>query len=370
MFKSFKIVNVTIDEMNEHLKYCYKFRKIIIGKGKPANVPFGLNAYIHNSPTNFELSYKRGKHACTYKCRKDQKEAEVCGTTGMNAYRTLQRYLKTIKYNDDSSVKAIVGWNEQDKKFYAATSPYTYENPKYNRTRTENCICYDLNSSYGNALTHAPLPSQKHPIMYYHKLKKGEIGFKIINGRLKTIYEEGKTCSIAFKLMSDEERKPIVKFVNKYYELKKKAAKGSKEKLTAKQMLNYSIGYMQKTNPFIRTAVIDYANKFITDLKEKYEDYILYSNTDSLVSTVKIKECEENLGVECGQWKIEHEGSFAYIDSCYQWNLETPSWKHIPKSAFKETYDLLKDPAPALDAGNIVKFDAERGQLIYDKNNI
>ena len=115
---------------------------------------------------------------------------------------------------------------------------------------------------------------------------------------------------------------------------------------------------MQKTNPFIRAKIIYEANKMISDL---IDENTLYCNTDSIVSLTERKDIK--LGNNIGQFKIEHQGDFAYIGFNYQWNRDVPSYRSIQKSAFKEGYDMLKDPLPARGSGNIVTYNENTYRL-------
>ena len=134
---------------------------------------------------------------------------------------------------------------------------------------------------------------------------------------------------------------PFKKFVNRWYE-EKKNAKTKQQKAKAKGMLNYSVGYLQRVNPFLRSTIIYYANKMIKDL---VDENTLYCNTDSLVSLVPRNDL--NIGTNIGEFKVEHEGQFAFRGFNYQWD-NSVSYRGIPKSWFKPGFDILVDNIPQI----------------------
>lgn len=353
MFSKQRKKALTIKEMNDLLNYCYKYRYIINGP-KPKGEPFKLYAYVEDKETLFSLSVKIGTKACTYVCRKDKDEV-MFGATGMEAFSILSRYYKIKDFRDDEMCKKLLAYDDEENgsgsnKFLVSASPLMYKNEKYEGTRNK-AIGYDLNSSYSNAML-KPIPDTSVP---YHSgiVKAGEIGFKEDeNGHLVPVFENHFSYFI-FPLMDS----PFTKFVNNWYK-KKKNAKDPADKKKAKDVLNFCIGYMQKTNPFIRAKIIYEANKMISDL---IDENTLYCNTDSIVSLTERKDIK--LGNNIGQFKIEHQGDFAYIGFNYQWNRDVPSYRSIQKSAFKKGYDMLKDPLPARGSGNIVKYNENTYRL-------
>lgn len=357
MFRKKKIEYINIKEMNEHLAYCRKYR-YIVNRAKTESETFANKAFVVDKMVKFELSYRVGTQACTYICRKDN-EQDVLGASGLEAYTTAQKYYKAKDFRDDKIVCKYLGWDDTEGKFLSSAKPFTYYNPKYNRTR-HKCIGYDLNSSYSNAML-GQLPDTNVP---YHSgiVKDGEVGFNDVEGELIPVFK-GHYSMFIFPLMDS----PYQRFVNNWYSKKKKysellkqvEAKKDKEaiekykrlKAKAKDTLNFCIGYMQRTNPFLRAIIIWRANKIIKDLMN---DDVVFCNTDSLVC-LDVRD-DINIGDDIGQFKIEHKGDFAYIDFSYQWNKDKPHWKHIPQSAFPDDYDILSDPTPACTAGNIVKY--------------
>ena len=129
--------------------------------------------------------------------------------------------------------------------------------------------------------------------------------------------------------------------------------------------MNLAVGYLQRVNPILRTFVLSYANERI---KSFVDENTLYSNTDSIVSLVQRPDIEEHLSNEIGDWKLEHQGDFAFKGFCYQWNYNAPSYRGISKAWFKPEYDILKDELPK--HGNKYYFNKDTVQIeaINEKN--
>lgn len=353
-FSRKKIVYVNIDTMQEHLDYCYNYKKIIIGK-KPEGTTFKMNAYVEDGMVNFQLTYKRGSQVTTYICRKDGEDQNQW-TDGGEAYRILSMYYDVPDLRENEQLKKDLDYNEDDKKFEVSASALMYKNDKYENTNIEYAIGYDLNSSYSYAML-KPMPNTSVRPKIWCLAKKGFIGFneKVITEhgctkRELVVVQEGKMAHWMFPIMES----PFEKFVKHWYN-KKKNAKTKEEKGKAKGILNYSVGYLQKVNPFLRATILYYANQ---EIKKLMDDNTLYCNTDSIVSLVKK---DLKVGSEIGEFKIEHEGRFAFVGFNYQWNYDKPSYRRVPKTWFKEGWDILKDPIP--NGGNVVRFNRETYKL-------
>lgn len=319
---------VDAETMNKHLKYCYKY-KDVVERTKTPSESFSNKAFIENSLVYFKLTYRKGSRACTYIMRKDGKEEEQ-KIDGGEAFRILSKYYKVPRFED----RNILGMS---------ASPFTYFNPKYNHKRTK-AIGYDLNSAYSFAML-KDMPDTSVP---YHAgfIKEGEIGFiempKYNSPDEVMLVPKFSGYSLyIFPLIES----PFKKFVEVWY--KKKLNPATKAK--AKNVLNYAVGYLQKVNPFLRATVIGYCNSLIKSLMDSNT---LYCNTDSIVSAVPREDFK--IGKNLGEWKIEHEGDFAFTDYSYQWNTDLPAYKHIPKSWFKPGWDILVDEIP--HCGNKYKY--------------
>lgn len=320
---------ISWQEMNKHLEYC-KNNRIIVNHAKPDRETFGIRAYVEDKQVVFKLSYRLGSKPCTYICRKDVDKSSQ-HIDGVDAYAILQRYYKVPDFRNDETICKQLGFMPESNKFYSSAKPLLYKNDKYDGTRNK-AIGYDLNSSYSYAMLQ-DMPDTSKP---YHSgyVKEGEIGFRDDEGELKPIFK-GYSLWI-FPLM----KSPFKRFVDHWYKEK------TKKNIKAKEVLNYPVGYMQKTNPFLRSTIIYYANNIIRNL---IDENTLYCNTDSIVS---LKSMELSVGKELGQFKVEHEGEFAFVGFNYQWNYDAPSYRHVPKTWFKQGFDLLKDSLPTV--GNIV----------------
>lgn len=336
MFGRKRQAYVTASEMNEHLAYCYKYREII-EREKEKGETFANKAFLENKTVYFKLTYRKGTQACTYILRKDGAEEDQA-IDGGEAYRILSQYYKVPKFKDEQILSMTAG-------------PYTYSNPKYSGTRVK-AIGYDMNSAYANAM----LKDMPDTSVDYHAgfIKEGEIGFIEVPkdddpDQMRLIPKFSGYSLWIFPLM----KSPFTEFVNHWYSVKQEATRKNDKKLKtkAKNVLNFSVGSIRRSNPFLYATILGYAKKQITDLMD--ENTVL-CNTDSIVSLVERPDLE--LGDELGKWKIEHPyGDFAYIGSSYQWGKDKPSWKHVPKAWFKDGFDILVDELPA--TGNKYKYE-------------
>ena len=322
-----KFIGVSLDEINEALEYCKKYRRIVYG-AKPDGEPAGLKAWIEDKEVEFCLTYRRGSKVATYVFRKDGEEFSP--RSGIEAFRILNKYYKVPHAKFPTTGKQ-----------YSA-SGYLYFNKYYNNARHKNCYGYDINSAYPAAMC-KDMPDTTVEPKIAKRLEEGEIGFTT---DYKITTEVGKFCIYVYPRI----KSPFVKFATTRYN-KKKKAQTRETKQYAKAILNCAIGYLQRVNPVLRTAILSYANQYIQSM---VDENTLYCNTDSIVSRKRRDDIEEFLGEGLGEWKIEHEGSFAYKNFTCQWNLDLPTYRGIPKSWFKEGWDVLKDTVP--DNKNIYEF--------------
>lgn len=190
-----------------------------------------------------------------------------------------------------------------------------YANPKYMNKELHNCVCYDRNKAYLATCINLELP------LYYlgalfRAPKKNEIGFNF-NGI--PIYGPSKTtCKYIFQ-------KGILEGLNKwaYYNIDRlNNASTPEEKKSIKAEINIAIGNLgnkdrvSSNNKAIRNTIVYTMNQYIEKLKD---ENTLFSNTDSIVSLVPRKDIK--ISDKVGDFKIEHEGDFIYINSTkYQWN--------------------------------------------------
>lgn len=299
------------DEFKKHLDFCNKER--IIFEEEPEKIGETF-AWLNISKTKIELTYSINNKPCTYILYRDERN-NYHTITGLDAYRILSQYYKIPKIKLETFSAIPLLWYN---KKYSGTRNYAYG--------------YDLNSAYAASMCETMPDTSVEPIMF-EIVKKGYIGFDCEGNCL----EEGELAEYQFP----EIESPFKKFVNNYYNKKKKAI-DLDEKQKFKDVLNFSVGYMQLKNPFLRARIIFLCNKKIESL---IDENTLLCNTDSLVSLTRRKDIEEKLGNELGEWKLEHEGQFAYKGLNYQWNSNV-CYRGVPKSWFKENFDILIDELP------------------------
>ena len=346
-----RIVNLNEKEFNLKLKFVKKYCKVWYNK--PVSHPVAMNAFIEEGVSKIKLTFLdpfNKRRVTTYVFDKSCSALQH-QTTGLNAWTTLQRYAKIPH----------VATKEEAAEYFPAVSGILYYNPEHNGTR-QHAVGYDMNSAFSwGMLQDMPKDTEKGPINFnkktgeYNERRVGpdEIGFGP-NGELR---ETNGLARYIFK----KEKSPFNRFVDVWY-ARKKNAKNPIEKTKAKDMLVMCIGFMQRHNFWIRTAIIGYCNKLITHLIRKYRSEILLSNTDSIISTCRIPELDRNIGKNIGQWKLEHEGEFAYKNLNYQWDLNKPTYRGTSKSWFKDGWDILKDARPT--DGNFFDFDFKNMKLV------
>lgn len=355
MFRSKNIEYISIEEMNKHLEFVQNYYTIHYGP-KQDKEPFMCRAFIEDNKIAFKLTYKAGYHVRTYITYKDSQERDQT-INGMISYRTLQHYYKVPDFSENEKVKNDLGWDEQRNKFIEHATPILYYNKDYQLEYNENCIGYDINSSYSAAMLKKMPDTSKEPRSGF--IGKNEIGFYLDrNNNYKAIFE-GYSDYI-FPLMDS----PFTEFINKWYGIKCNP-KDKHEKAKAKQMLNFCVGYMQKKNPFLRSAIVTYANNTILNL---IDENTLYCNTDSIVS--KKERSDIPLGNDLGKFKVEHKGTFKYKEFNYQWNDDKPTWRGISKAWFKDGFDLVKDFMNTPKNGNDYRYEKTKIRLIENTTGV
>lgn len=327
---------IGLEETNYILNYI-RDRYNVIFRPKTEDELFGRNAFIYQTVTELFISYRGDKIPCQYVFNLSSDEITKNKTiTGLAAYQMLRQKAKIEKLTE-----------EQIKEFDIeglTCAGDIYTNPKFNNKRV-NAYSYDMNSAFANAMK-MPMPIMSECRRYDYP-RAGEIGFYLDGYYLRLMdIKRPCLCDWVFKA---EVNTGFVKFVDTYYK-KKKNAKDAIEKAKYKAILNYSVGYLQLVNPFLRAAIIGYSNNIMANL---IDENTVYSNTDSIVSLVPRNDL--NIGTELGQFKIEHEEAtpFALRGNTYQWGLEKPVYRGIPKiyfDKFKEIkgrdFDLMIDSTP------------------------
>ena len=333
MYCNKRIRYVDYNTINKHLKYCRGHRQIHF-REKQEDEYFGLNAFIVDRLRYFELSYKYSDDACTYifdKATGDTEDHQQI--TGLQAFNVLNRYTR---------INRIIS-NKEEAPFSAI--PILWKRKEYEGKRV-NAICYDMNSAYSYAMIQ-PMPDTSIPPKQ-KVIEHGEIGFDL-NGNRQT---SGYSLYV-FNLMDS----PFKKFVETYYK-KKVKAKNQADKRRAKEYLNFCVGFLQGRDPYTRAQIVGLANDRILSL---IDENTIYCNTDSIVSLKPREDLE--IGDEIGQWKVQHEGKFAFIGFNYQWDLGIPSIRGKSKTDFYEGWDILKDDLP--ECGNVYKFNEITKRIEY-----
>lgn len=249
--------------------------------------------FLNISQINATLTYKIGKHWISVKTNMAKKYDDDIKTIKkadpIVAYAIFARVVKPIKYSN-YNIPNLGGYQNShpDKKGY-----YQY------------AICYDVNKSYFNACNNL-MPTEM--IDQLRKPRQNEVGFKL-NGK-PVIGPSNDICPFIFKL---ERIEGLDRYI-KIYTNKLKKAKDKYEKQYYKDQINMSIGNLANHNPFLRNMIIWYSNNFI---ESKVDENTIWSNTDSIVSTVKRDDLK--ISDEIGDFKIEHEGRFIQNITGYQW---------------------------------------------------
>lgn len=198
------------------------------------------------------------------------------------------------KVKEITADKTRVDWDYRTAAGYAYTDKYYAKKPL-------KVWSYDVNSSFGYAMLQ-PMPDTTATPRYNDIVGDNEMGF-FVGGYCTT--EKGRPADIIFPLMDS----PFKEYIHTYYEIKKNAAKGSRERLEAKYALNIPTGCLQRHNIFLRNAVIHYANKYIRSF---IDENTVYCNVDSIYSLTPRPDIP--VGNEIGQFKLEHECEyFKYV---------------------------------------------------------
>lgn len=318
MITNIKKHNCTIDEFNEALTFCKQNRIFHYEKYKHSKNFSNFNCYLNVGPMYCELWYMALDRKYKYLCTRFDGEVNPDTYTGMDAWRILNRYTKVPVMSNEFIEVA------------PSAKPLLWYNPKY-EYKDLNAYCYDVNSSYSWAMMQ-PMPDTT-KIKYRCIVGKNEMGFDL-DGNIVT---EGKPANIVCPLIES----PFKLFVLNWF-YKKLIAKDKAAKVNAKAILNFSVGYLQRKNPLLRSAILYYANKHITDFVDQNT---ICCNTDSIVSLVPRPDLK--IGNDLGEFKLEHKGHFAYIGYTQQWYDEGEiKYRGVPKSWFTYDWDLLVDDIP------------------------
>ena len=129
-----------VNEINQHLEYCKKYRQIIYST--PAKSRYDpLCAYIDDRLKYFDLLYTIGGQRALFRFVKDgMRQTEKI--TGEEAFRCLNLYYKVPRLNL---------FCDKSKADYMSASPFLWYNKRYERQRVQAWE-YDQNSAYRQAI--------------------------------------------------------------------------------------------------------------------------------------------------------------------------------------------------------------------------
>ncbi|MFH8119888.1 MAG: DNA polymerase [Candidatus Aenigmatarchaeota archaeon] len=223
----------------------------------------------------------------------------------------------------------------------------------------EKCYYYDFNSFYPYALTQIPIPIENK--WKFTTKFDGENGFYVITAEIKNQkinplpvkkerlifpYGKFKTVVTGYELKealneniqihygwiyTGRSSSSVKDFVLHFYNLKKNA-KNPIEKCFYKLILNSIYGKfiqlkeekaMGKNlflagglfNPVIASWVTGFCRSKLYSLMKKYEDKVIYCDTDSLITLEPIK---EDVGNDLGKLKLEYVGWGIFVrEKCY-----------------------------------------------------
>lgn len=320
-------------------------------------------AFVQESDVIAEVGYRwAGKNYVAW-CWLDDGRSDEIAVPGKDAYAVMAQYYKPPQMPDEWCLKEIDGKPNYD---YLTSSPLLYVNPDYDGKTTPGATCYDMNNAYGWALEQ-PLPDTSH-LERARRLKPGEMGFLIDSetpiagwGRKLILAKPGQFAEFVFPEMPS----PYPVFVQRWFRERAKSA-DPKIKGKAKAVINESIGYLQFKNPFLRACVVERTSQRIRSFMDSDT---VYCNTDCVCSARPRPDLP--VSDQLGDFKIEHEGTVSVRGYNYQWGEAVPTYRGIPKSAFRRfrekegrPFRLLEDETPGRDEGKIYTYDIAKRRLI------
>lgn len=253
---------------------------------------------------------------------------------GRVAYMQFQRAakiptLKQLGIEEDFALSKITG------RYQYSAIPMIGSKTQ-NKAVFRNVYMYDRNSAYASTIA-LKMPSFK-VLDRDRVVKVGEIGW-LLTENLALRYP-GQYADYITPLIDTPIE--VKNYIKKWYDLKNTGDQN------AKAMLNFPIGYYQRTNPLFRAYVVNSCNDTIYRLISE-EDTILW-NTDAIYT---LKPRKLTIGEEIGQWKVEKIDKITIFGCNYQVNNDTPVYRGIPKQWFESferihgrPFDLERDDIP------------------------
>ena len=356
--KKRKVFVETVEEFNEILNQANKRSNLIECTYEKLKEVYKVSLSTHScysdNQVNIEITtqfynLKRGKglKPTTYIFRKDGDYKIV--SDGADCYMISQRYYKAPDYRKEKEIVESLGGFTDKGSFMYSASPLVGFNSKFNNTEHDVYI-YDLNSAYAVQLMNKLPDTEEYRL--YSIVKKDQVGF-MFDEQLTMITQPGMYADIVFDLIDS----PLKRFARKYYDMKRYAT-NKLDKLKAKSMLNLTVGYWQRTNPFLRAYVVHSCNNYIKSLID--ENTCMW-NTDAIYSVVPRPDLE--LGNDIGQFKLEYQGLFRQKNNNYQKiSKEDTTYRGVPKKWFSADWNILKDDIPK--TGNIYRLDKDLMQVV------
>lgn len=320
--------------------------------------------FVAESDVILEVGYRWAGRNTILWCWLDDGRKDEVAIPGKDAYCVMAKYYKPPQMPDEWCSKLKEDGSQNPE--YLTSSPILYVNPAFDGKTVEGAVCYDMNNAYGWALEQ-PIPDTS-AMERARAVKEGEIGFLIDAdeaaagwGRKLVMAKPGTFAEFVFKEMPS----PYLKFVQRWFR-ERLFSEDPKVKGKAKAVINESIGYLQFKNPFIRACVVERTSARIRSFMDADT---IYSNTDCICSARERPDLPVSDAL--GDFKVEHRGTVSVKGYNYQWNKGLPTYRGIPKSAFRRfqekegrPFDLLSDEAPDKDSGKIYTYSIEERTLI------
>ena len=359
---------VPIKEFNYHLKIANETSKVVIlnTDAKDSDIKFLNYSYLTIKKVKAFLIYyspilSKKVYVWSY-LDKDRESIELLGSQAFSIFR------KYVRIEDiQLDLKAMKVGSILD---LGTISSFMFFNENYNFTK-QIAYEYDINSAFASQCF-GLMPTKF--LRRNDVAKDGEVGFIYDDdGELVVNRCWFEPSEFVFKLGNID---GFSRFFKVYYDRKEKAKeKGDKiKKSYYKSIINMTIGYFQKINPFLRSYIISNLNNRMLDLVSKYYDHVLLSNVDSLITNIDLSS-ELPISDECGGFKImrEKEPFFLYSYN-YQWNNEPPTYRGTPSAWFenykkinKKSFDLSETSVSSLSVlYNKYRLDVKKMQFVKE----
>ena len=245
----------------------------------------------------------------------DPEYDEATYVTGNSAFKTLDIYTKAIKIDPcqksgDRFIYAKL-YDFENHKFRCYQKPYLFTIGVDKLLTFEHVWAYDINSSFASAFKTCTLPDTQTLPRLHSTVNEGEIGFIYFHdgmtGQLLPTTYVGQYADWVFPTLKNHELLNLVtEWTTKYYNLKKSTNEA--DKVRAKKIMNFAIGYLSRINPFVHACILSKARANV----QKYQDKnVLLINTDSIIRIGQDKRIP--VGKNMGEFKIEAEDATLYL---------------------------------------------------------